>query len=78
VEPELATKLVANSTQLAEHLQEIYLHASIEADNRILVCALITYAATLANKLELEGYDFLQLCDTAYQIMDPGPDAEAS
>lgn len=72
MEPELATKMIVTSRPLAAHLQEIFRRANIEAGDHFIVMALICYAATLANKTKMEAFDFLQLCDTAFQVMDPG------
>lgn len=78
MEPELATKMVVTSRPLAAHLQDIYREAETEAGPHFLLIGLVIYAAALANKTKMEAFDFLQLCDTAFQTIDPndqGPEA---
>jgi hypothetical protein len=74
MEAELATRLVASHIGLAKKIQDQLDIDAIDVGitNRSVMVALLIYAAGLADRSHLEAYDFLQIADTARQIIDSG------
>ena len=74
MEPETATQLIATYLPLAREIQDQMDLEAMSGDitHKKLVVGLLIYAAGLADKTHMSSYDFLQLADTAYQIVDSG------
>ena len=66
MEPEIATAMIRKHLAIAHKLQS---EVTYDLDDKSLLICFLINAASLAHETGLEGYDFLQLADAAYQIL---------
>lgn len=74
MEPKIATAIIVKHMELAKKIQDqLDLDAiDIGISNKSVLVALLIYAAALADRTHMEAFDFLQLADVAYQVIDSG------